>query len=194
MNDGRNHLQMQRVASYDLIALEPPPIGYAGVSALYSREFYALARGRLKPTGYISQWLPAYQVPSSTTLAMIRSFVEVFPQAVLLSGSGADLLLVGTNDVRIEIEPERLTKALSGAPAVQADLQRVDFGTAREIVGAFVGSARKLAEATRDVAPVTDDRPIQEYGVSSLLNFGEGVPALGRGSPRGRGVVPEVLH
>ena len=49
INDGRQHLQMQPPGTYDLITLEPPPIAYAGVSALYSREFYALARSRLKP-------------------------------------------------------------------------------------------------------------------------------------------------
>src|SRR5206468_8418204 len=81
VNDGRHHLQMQRPGTYDLITLEPPPIGYAGVAALYSRDFYALARTRLTPKGYISQWLPAYQVPAQTTLAMIRAFVEVFPRA-----------------------------------------------------------------------------------------------------------------
>ena len=177
VNDGRHHLQIQRPDSYDLITLEPPPIGYAGVAALYSREFYALARTRLTPKGYVSQWLPAYQVPAETTLAMIRAFIDVFPQAVVISGSEAELLLVGANDSRIEMDPERLARALSSAPAVRADLQRLDLGTVREIVGAFVGSAQTLAEATRDTAPVTDDRPSQEYGVSSLLNFGEAVPA-----------------
>jgi spermidine synthase len=177
VNDGRHHLRMQRPGSYDLIALEPPPVGYAGVAALYSREFYALARTRLKPKGYISQWLPAYQVPPATTLAMIRAFVEVFPQAVLISGAEADLLLLGANDSRIEIDPDRVAAGLSKAPAVQEDLQRLDLGSVREIVGAFVGSAQKLADATRDTAPVSDDRPVQEYGVRSLLDFGELVPS-----------------
>ena len=96
---------MQPPASYDLITLEPPPIGYAGVAALYSKEFYTLARTRLRPKGYVSQWLPAYQVPGATTLAMIRAFIDVFPQAVLISGAEADLLLLGANDSRIEIDP-----------------------------------------------------------------------------------------
>ena len=129
VNDGRHHLQMQPAASYDLITLEPPPIGYAGVAALYSREFYALARTRLKPKGYISQWLPAYQVPTATTLAMIRAFVDVFPQAVLISGAEADLLLIGANDSRIEIDPARLAAALessggAGGPATAGPRQR----------------------------------------------------------------------
>jgi spermidine synthase len=177
VNDGRHHLQMQSPSSYDLITLEPPPIGYAGVAALYSEEFYRLARTRLKPKGCISQWLPAYQVPTATTLSMIRAFVDVFPQAVLISGAEADLLLIGVNDSRIEIDPERVATALSRAPAVEADLRRLDLGSVREIVGTFVGAKQTLVDATRDAAPVSDDRPIQEYGVQSLLNFGEAVPA-----------------
>src|SRR5206468_12286512 len=131
---------------------EPPPIAYAGVAALYSTEFYELARARLRPRGFISQWLPAYQVPTATTLAMIRAFVDIFPQAVLISGAEADLVLIGANDSRIEIDPARVATLLARAPKVQADLQRLDLGSVREIVGTFVGSAQELAEATRGSA------------------------------------------
>jgi tetratricopeptide (TPR) repeat protein len=107
---------------------------------------------------------------------MIRAFVDVFPQSVLLSGAEADLILLGTNGSRIEIDPGRVAMSLSRAPAVQMDLDRLDLGRVHEIVGSFVGSARTLDAATRDVEPVTDDRPLQEYGVRSLLNFSGVVP------------------
>jgi tetratricopeptide (TPR) repeat protein len=126
----------------------------------------------------LSQWLPAYQVPAETSLAMARAFLEVFPQSVLLSGMQAELLLVGTNAGRIEIDPERLDEALKRAPAVQADLRRIDLGTVTQIVGTFVGSADTLARATRASSAVSDDRPIQEYGVRSAVGSGlQGVPA-----------------
>ena len=53
VNDGRQHLQMQPPGSYDLITLEPPPIGYAGVAALYSQRVlhagaHASQAGRLR--------------------------------------------------------------------------------------------------------------------------------------------------
>ena len=102
---------------------------------------------------------------------MIRAFVDVFPQAVLLSGTNQELLLVGTNDSRIEIDPNRLAKALADAPEVEADLRRVGLGTITEIVGTFVGAARTLHAATRSQGPVTDDRPIQEYGAKSRLSL-----------------------
>ena len=109
---------------------------------------------------------------------MIRAFVEVFPQAVLISGAYPMLQLVGANASRIEIDPARVATALSRAPAVEADLQRLDLGSVREIVGTFVGSAHTLAEASRSSNPVSDDRPQQEYSVRSLLNLGSiGVPA-----------------
>src|SRR5439155_9201471 len=57
------------------------------------------------------------------------------------------------------------------------DLRRLDLGSVMEIVGSFLGSASTLAAATRDVDQVTDDYPIQVYGVRSLLNLGDAVPA-----------------
>jgi predicted membrane-bound spermidine synthase len=177
VNDGRQHLHTVAPASFDLITLEPPPIAYAGVAALYSREFYGLARTRLKPGGYLSQWLPAYQVPTTTTMAMIRAFIDVFPNAVLLSGADSELILLGANAMRLEINPGRLADALSRAPTVQADLRRLDLGSPTEIIGTFLGSSQTLATATREVPPVTDDRPNQEYGVLSLLNLGQAVPS-----------------
>lgn len=169
VEDGRQHLRMRGGGPYDLIALEPPPIAHAGVGALYAREFYALARARLTAKGYISQWLPAYQVPADTTLAMVRAFVDIFPQAVLLCGTNQELLLLGTADSRIEIDPHRVAAALADAPAVQSDLRRIGLGTITEIVGTFVAAPRTLDEATHGQAPVTDDRPIQEYGAKSRL-------------------------
>ena len=129
INDGRQHLQMQprRRLRPDHARAAADRLRRRG--ALYSREFYALARSRLKPGGYISQWLPAYQVPRRPTLAMIRAFIDVFPQAVLLSGAESDLMLLGaTSGSRIEIDPGRLAAALARAPAVQADLERLDLG------------------------------------------------------------------
>jgi spermidine synthase len=178
VNDGRQHLRMQPAGKYDLIALEPPPITHAGVGALYSEDFYQLARTRLKPGGYLSQWLPAYQVPAEITLSMVRAFVNAFPEAVRLSGADAELLLVGTTAPRIEIDPASVSTALAGAPAVHMDLNRLNLGTIRELVGTFTGSPKLLAEATTSVPPVTDDRPLQEYTAQSVLTAVRGgVPA-----------------
>lgn len=178
VNDGRMHLQMAARDTYDLITLEPPPIAHAGVASLYSREFYELAKSRLKAGGYVSQWLPAYQVPAESSLAMVRAFVEVFPGAVLLSGAQAELILLGTTGPRIELDPEQLQRLLAQQPMVRDDLTNVELGSPREMAAMFVGSADTMTRATLGVVALSDDRPIQEYGVLSTLTTGlMGVPA-----------------
>jgi spermidine synthase len=178
INDGRMHLQMMPPFTYDLITLEPPPIAYAGVAALYSREFYELARTRLRDGGYVSQWLPAYQVPGEVSLAMVKAFVDVFPQSVLLSGAQAELILLGTTGPRVQLDPERVAEKIEANPSLREDLVSIELATPREVAAAFVGSADTMRRATQDAEPLVDDRPVQEYGVLSSLTTGLlGVPA-----------------
>lgn len=169
INDGRQHLRMQPPDSIDLITLEPPPINFAGVASLYSREFYELARSRLVPGGFMTQWLPAYQISGPATLAAIRAFVDVFPQTVLFSGYERELILMGIKGERLEIDPERVREKLAAAPALRADLERIEAGTLTELLGGFAAGPATLARATAGAAPVTDDRPLMEYSVGAHL-------------------------
>jgi spermidine synthase len=174
VNDGRHHLLMQPPGTYDLVTLEPPPLPFAGVASLYSREFYELVRARLRPGGYVTQWLPAYQVPGAVDLVLVRSFLDVFPEAVLLSGDDDELVLMGTTGPSIAMDLDAVTRRIAERPAVAADLERVDLGTMTDFVGMFAANARALAAATAGAQPMTDDRPVLEY--------------LGRASPRERGM------
>src|SRR5262249_9108612 len=116
VNDGRQHLKMRPAAAFDLITLEPPPIAFAGVGSLYSREFYELAGSRLRPGGSLTQWLPLSQVPPATALSMVRAFVDVFPEAVLLSGWMDELILMGRHGGPPAIDPARVEARLAAAP------------------------------------------------------------------------------
>jgi spermidine synthase len=163
INDGRQHLRMQDTDSYDLVTLEPPPIGFAGVSALYSKEFYELAKSRLRPGGFMSQWLPAYQVPKDVIKSIIRAFIEVFPSSILLSGSEQELILIGTKDSSLTLDLEHLIETIKNNPALKADLKAIHLDTPTEIVGSFLNAQSALKKATQKVLPISDDYPIMEY-------------------------------
>jgi spermidine synthase len=169
INDGRQHLRTLDPASLDLITLEPPPISFAGVSSLYTREFYQLARSRLVPGGFLTQWLPAYQVPGDTLLALIRSFLDAFPHSVLLSGHERELILMGVNGDRLEFDPERVGRKLAENPALREDLERIEAASLTELVGTFVAGTQTLERVTRDAPAVTDDRPLTEYSTRAYL-------------------------
>ena len=169
VNDGRHHLRMQPPATYDLVTLEPPPIAHAGVASLYTREFFETVHSRLEPGGYFTLWLPAYQVPGETALSMVRTFVEVFPNSVLLSGVYSELILMGVRDATVEIDPVRVQARLGAMPGVRDDLAAVHLGSLTEIVGTFAASGEALLRASRLAPPVTDDRPIPDYARKSQL-------------------------
>lgn len=178
VNDGRLHLWMKPEGSYDLITLEPPPIAFSGVSSLYTREFYQLARSRLTRGGFMTQWLPGYQVSGDAVLSMVRAFLDVFPNAILLSGAGAELILLGRKDEAVILDPDLVRRKLQLHPALAEDLDKVHLSSLIDLLGTYAASSETLAGATADVAPVTDDYPIQEYAVASRLHESHMPPEL----------------
>ncbi len=80
--DGRAYLRRTQ-KNYDVITLEPMPPLMAGMNALYSIEFYQLARHRLNRTGIIAQWLPFHNVAPHYAASIVKTFIQVFPNAVL---------------------------------------------------------------------------------------------------------------
>lgn len=96
--DGRSWLRRTKT-TYDVITLEPMPPTFAGVNALYSREFYELVHSRLNPGGIAAQWLPFHLVDPLRGASIATTFRAVFPNAVLWvhpsSGTG---ILLGKND------------------------------------------------------------------------------------------------
>lgn len=178
VEDGRQHLRQAAPDTYDLVTMEPPPIGFAGIASLYSVELYTLARSRLARGGMMTQWLPAYDVPPDVGLAMVKAFLEVFPGAVLLSGWGPELILLGKKDGAPVFDLDPVSAALQARPAVAADLERIRLGNVangdglRELAGAFVADASALARVTEGIEPITDDRPRMEYtfGEAAMLS------------------------
>jgi len=98
IQDARAHLQLT-ARSYDVIISEPSNPWMAGQAALFTRDFFALAKERLTDEGVFVQWMHAYQMDWETFALVGRTFTEAFPNSLLLvtspSGEGNDYLLVG---------------------------------------------------------------------------------------------------
>jgi hypothetical protein len=164
VNDARQHLRMVPEASYDLITGEPPPIAYAGVVTLYTREFFRLARSRLRPGGLLSYWLPIEQVSGEVGLAVVGAFLAAFPDAVLLSGYRQSLILLGSAGPEpLRVDPARLARRVESNPDLARDLERV-WLTPLELIGSFAAPSETLRAAALGVTPVSDTHPVLEYG------------------------------
>jgi hypothetical protein len=169
VNDAREHLRMLSEPTYDLITGEPPPLPHAGVVNLYTQEFFELVRSRLRPGGIATYWMPGFQIGEAAMRSVVRAFLEVFPDALLLDGHTQQLILVGRRDGALTFDPARLRALLRSSPAVARDLRWTSLDRPAEWVGTLAASSATLARATAEAAPLRDDRPLLEYGSRELV-------------------------
>lgn len=163
VDDGRHHLLLAKDASYDLVTLEPPPITFAGMASLYSREFYSIVRERLRDGGFLTQWLPAYQVTPEISRSLVRSFVDVFPDCALFVGHKQELILMGRKGRPVRIDLKALAQSISERPAVESDLRATSLDSPVDIASTFVAGPATLARIGASAPAVTDDYPLNEY-------------------------------
>ena len=157
VEDGRFFLQTSP-ERYDLVTGEPPPPKEAGVVNLYTREYFALLRGKLRPGGVASYWLPVHALTDSDTRAIMAAFCEVFDDCTLWSGGGLDWILLGTR----ELDHAPSIDAFSAPwrdPDLRVDLHDRGLETPAQLAALFLGGTADLRAWTTGVDPVTDDHP-----------------------------------
>jgi spermidine synthase len=157
VEDARFYLQLTR-ERYDLITGEPPPPKIAGVAALYSREYFALMRSRLKPGGIASYWLPSYLLLEHETLAIVRAFCDAFEDCSLWAGFNLDWILVGSNGGIAPVPRERFAR-LWTLPNIGEELRRLGIDGPEQLAGQFMADAATLKAMSAAVPPLDDDHP-----------------------------------
>jgi spermidine synthase len=140
LEDGRNVLLLH-AKPYDVITIEITSVWFEGATNVYSREFYRLARERLRPGGVLQQWIQLHHIgfeELGTALATMRS---VFPYVSVwaLGGQG---LLVGSP------EPQEIQAAFLAALDAHAAAIGWDAGAVPERLERLCGSRLLAPEDT----------------------------------------------
>jgi spermidine synthase len=164
IEDGRFFLQ-QTAQRYDLITGEPPPPKMAGVTSLYTREYFDLVKARLNPGGIATYWLPAYLLFESETLSVIRAFCEAFEDCSLWSGLKRDWILVGSRGGIAPVSRQHFSR-LWALPGPRKELRRIGIDRPEQLVGQFMADASALRSLTAKSLPLEDNYPRR---VSSAL-------------------------
>ena len=162
--DGRNYIA-HTGERYDVIALEVGQVFRPGAAAFYTTDFYRRARARLEPGGLLSQFVPLAFLSPDTFKSVVASFLAVFPQSLLWYNT-SELLLVGANAERIQIDPARLDLLVSDA-AIHDDLSwsywdgpAYWLNQAPVFLGGFLCGPGGLASLVAAAPLLDDDRPV----------------------------------
>ncbi|MSR84129.1 MAG: spermidine synthase [Candidatus Latescibacteria bacterium] len=180
---------------YDVIFSEPSNPFRAGVSSLYTQEFYQGIAARLQEEGLFLQWLQAYEINQETIQTIYATLSSVFPCVETWQTKKRDLLLVATAHplsydipgLRARIREEPYCSALATAWRA-TDLEGF---LAHFVAGPGIG------RIWGGQAPLnTDDRTRVEYALARSLgsarHFDIGIlEALGREHQEDR---PQVVR
>ena len=126
LEDGRNVLLTNPRRTYDLITIEITNIWFAGATNLYSREFYELARQRLKPDGVLQQWIQLHHIGPREVACALATARTVFPYVGLwLYGTQGMMVASARPLVMDEARRPELARRFRSAPLVDELYQSV---------------------------------------------------------------------
>ncbi len=177
LDDGR-HVLATTADTFDVITTDLIDPWVKGVAALFTREFFELAKQRLRPGGVVTQFVQLYQSSPAAVRSEIATFMEVFPHAIVWGnpheGQGYDLVLLGAADP-IRIDVDALQARLESPPyaGVRASLGTIGVRTAVELLATYAGSGADLRSWLGDAA-INRDRNLRlQYLAGLALNLDE---------------------
>ena len=104
---------------YDIVVSEPSNPWVAGVSSLFTEEFYRQVDAHLTADGVLAQWIQAYEFEPELLASIVRACAEVFADTALYNTHGGDLVLVASHRAL------PLSTAVFEAPALAARLASI---------------------------------------------------------------------
>jgi spermidine synthase len=172
IDDGRRYLE-RNTQQYDLITIDPPPpVEAAGSSMLYSQEFYAAARKRLRPGGILAQWLP--NGDKEDLAAVARALYNSFPYVRVFRwgtrfGTHWGFHFLASEQPLPNLTAEQLQRRLPVDAAADLTEWAPPSNGSQAVLAAFESllQGEIPIEAMILQSPTTpalsDDRPINEY-------------------------------
>ncbi|MGY3622627.1 spermine/spermidine synthase domain-containing protein [Bradyrhizobium sp. USDA 10063] len=150
---------------YDVIVADLFHPALDGSGALYTVEHFDAVKKRLAPGGVFCQWLPLYQLDLPSLRAIIRGFLEIYPEGSAwlnhYSVRTPMLALIGPRDGG-HLDPDALTLRL-GNPAVALVVRPLGFESSIDLLGQYVGGPRALSAFAGRGPRNTDDYPFVTF-------------------------------
>ena len=174
IDDGRHYLLTSK-EKFDGITSDPLDPWVKGAAALYTREFFEIAKKHLNPGGVVTQFVQLYESNEEAVKSEIATFFEAFPNGMVfantVNGQGYDVVLFG------QVEPttfdvDKIQARLDSPEFARMaqSLREIGIYSARDLMATYAGNATDLQPWTRD-ALINRDRNLRlQYLAGMSLN------------------------
>ena len=163
VTDGRLFLH-HRPEAFDVIISEPSNPWLAGVSDLFTQEFFRMGARSLREGGIFGQWVQLYGLSPESLQIIVRTFNSVFPEVYLASTlAGSDVLLIGSM-TPIDWNAAKLQQRIA-MPLILQDIadERVGVATVEELLARIRMGPKELRSFAAEGQLHTDDLPVIAY-------------------------------
>jgi hypothetical protein len=155
---------------YDIIVSEPSNPWVAGVSGLFTTEFYAHVKRFMAPHGVFAQWIHLSEINDGLVLSVVRAIAENFPDYAMYSVGNHDVLIVATADATLPAPDWSVLER----PGIAHDLKRVLTLTPQMLDALRLVQASTLAPLVQNGGANSDFYPVLDLGAERTRYLSEG--------------------
>jgi spermidine synthase len=190
IDDARMVLRRAAPSSFDVVVSHPSNPWVVGASALFSREYFALVRSRLKDGGRAATWIQLYEMDAESARSLVATFLEAFPDAHAFraSPSANDVFLVGIKS-RAPTSREALAKTIASRVDARAlaALHLAGIDDVAALLATDIAGPDDLVRYAAGAPASTDDSASLEYRIADhvLRGTGDDARAITAGLDRG---------
>jgi spermidine synthase len=174
IGDGRSFL-LSAGSRYDVIISEPSNPWVQGMAGLFSAEFFALAKERLRPGGMMLQWVQSYNLSPDDLKMVVATFRTAFPATSVWEPMPGDFLLLGSVEPA-PLDLGRLRARWEALPRVRADFERLGIRGWAGMLGFFALREDDAARLGAGAGLNTDDRLPLEFSAPRSLYVDTSLP------------------
>jgi spermidine synthase len=169
-NDARNRITLAEDGTWDVVVAEPSNPWQTGVSNLFTAEFFALGRRKLKPGGVWSQWVQMYGMDEGDLKSLLGTFADAYPYVQLFSTiEDADLVLLGSEQP-LDLDVAQVARLFQREPKVVADLHEIQVDVPEDVLTRWQIGREGILRFAGDTVRNTDDNMRVEYSAPLHLH------------------------
>jgi len=172
IHDDARHFLLTTDETFDVITSDPIHPWVKGAAALYTTEYFELAREHLNPGGVITQWVPLYESTLPVVRSELATFIDVFPDATVWSSqnvsNGFDIVMAARPDgFLFDLYGMEDRLARPDHAGALASMSEIGLTSAEEVLRSYAGRGPELAPWLAD-AMINSDRTLRLMYMAGL--------------------------
>ena len=179
--DDARHFLLTTDQMFDAITSDPLDPWVKGAAALYTEEFFDIAKKHLNPGGVVTLFVQLYESNTAAVKSEIGTFFKAFPNAVVWgntnNGQGYDLVLMGqVEPIKIDLDAMEAKLQSPEFAQVAQSLREIGFNSSTELFATYAGQPSDLAPWLADVQINRDRNMRLQYLAGLGLNLYQSGP------------------